>query len=385
MRDRSRLLLLLTLVSACDGVGDLLDVDDDRLAPSDVTAEYEWIEEGWDRDRSNPIGHPSVSVTWTLPVDWDGEVFRVYSRSAGRGGYRLSATVTSCDQSFCRYSDLNVAPGESYDYFVAAADDRSDREYPSAAVRDVRVPTFVAPAVPTQVSARALDDAVWIRWTSTGAEQYRIFLKREGTSAVFVEVGQTDGTSFLDTRARNGQRYGYQVAAVDTLGHVSTQSALVTATPRPDYHAELIYALSDSAAASGFRFASSGGEDPIVAGTAPSAQWRLESVGPGLRIVPLGQTRVTAGQFTTALTCGPGSDADCESVLAAPEAGRFGTAPVDVEAANTYVFQVVGADGRARYGKVRVQGRTTDSSRRAVAIFDWAYQLLPDETSLDRR
>lgn len=386
MPNRSRLILALVLASGCDAAGGLFDPDDDRLAPADVAAEYRWVEEGWDsRERNNPIGHPSVSVTWTLPIDWDGEVFRVYSRSAGSGGYRLSATVTSCAESFCRYSDLNIAPGERYDYYVAAADERSDREYPSPAVRDVLVPEFIAPQIPAQLSARALDDAVWIRWSATGAERYRVFLKREGTATVFLEVGETDGTSFLDTRARNGQRYGYQIAAVDTLGHVSAQSALVTATPRPDYHADLIYAMADSAAASGFRFVASGGEDPIVAGTATTAQWRLESAGTALRIVPLGQTRVTPGQFTTALTCGPGSDADCEAVDSAPDAARFGTAPVTVEAANTYVFQVAASDGSSHYGKVRVQGRTTDSKGRAVAIFDWAYQLLPNEPSLYRR
>jgi hypothetical protein len=373
--------LLALLASACEG--GLLDPRDAR-APRDVSASYSWVETGWE-ETVRPVGRPSIVVTWSLPELWNGEVFRVYTRRSDRGAYALAATVTSCGGTLCRYTDLNVQPGERYDYFVAAYREGRSEEAPSTAVVGVTVPLFQRPATPTGLMAQGLDGAAWLRWErGPGVARYRVFLKREGTSDRFIEIGETDGNSFLDTRARNGERFGYQIAAVDTLGHVSLQSALATAIPRPDYHTELIYSMADSLQASGFRFIGSATESPVLSGQSPSAQWRVESSAGVLRIRPLGQSARTAGEFTTALTCGPGSDADCVSVRTAPDAAAFGTAPVVADAGRTYVFRLRGADGRTNYGKIRVQGRTTDSAGRAILLFDWAYQLIPDERSLQR-
>lgn len=378
MRYPLALILATAVAGGCDA-DSVFGPDRDR-EPSDVDARYEWVEQGWDGTR--PVGQASVVVSWTLPEDWDGEVFRVYSRPENRGGYSLAATVTSCGDSFCRYSDLNVLPGEGYDYYVAAVDERENREFASSAV-SVVVPTRAVLDAPTDLAARALDGAVWLTWRATGAERYRVFLRLEGTAPVFLELGETDGASFLDTRVTNGTPYGYRVAAIDSLGHVSEQSAQARAVPRPDYQSELIFPASDSLAASGFRFAGSGADSPILSGGSPDAQWRLESAGGALRIVPLGQTAVTAGVFTTTLTCGPASDPDCVSIDSAPASG-FGSGPVTVDAGNSYVFRVIGTDGRTHYGKVRVQGRTTTSGGRTVLVFDWAYQLIANEPSLSR-
>ena len=105
-------------------------------------------------------------------------------------------------------------------------------------------------------------------------------------------------------------------------------------------------------------------------------------MGGQLRIVPLGQTRVTQGVFTTDLSCGPGSEADCEYVAEAPAESEFGTDPVEVSAGNTYVFQVI--DGtQTHYGKIRVQGGGTDAAGRDLVVFDWAYQLVANEPALN--
>jgi hypothetical protein len=169
---------------------------------------------------------------------------------------------------------------------------------------------------------------------------------------------------------------------VDAEGFVSRRSDLATAIARPDYHAELIYTVADSALASGFRFAGSEGENPIVAGTSAQAQWRLEASGGELRIVPLGATRVTDGIFSTDLSCGPGSEADCIYVDEAPAAAEFGTTPVVVSTGNTYVFQITDG-GATHYGKIRVAGDGTDAGGRELIVFDWAYQLVPGEPSLN--
>lgn len=378
---RLRMTLLAALLAGCDAEGAF--GPHRGLEPTDLEARYTWVEEGWTGAQlTEPVGHPAVVLSWTLPDRWDGEPFRVYSRRSDRSGYLLAATVTSCAELSCRYTDLNVAPGEEYDFYVAAVDERSGREFVSRAVRSVRIPRAEQPATPDRPAARALDGAVYLRWPSTGAQLYRVFVLPAGEDVPF-EIGATDGTSFLDTRARNGARYAYRVAAVDTLGHVGRQSEAAVATPRPDAHAQRLYPMGDSAAASGFRFPESAEAGAgVVPGDAAGAQWRLERAMGGLRIVPLGSTRVTAGIATTALTCGPQSDPDCAAVDAAPAPSAFGPAPVPVRAANSYVFRVLGTDGRVRYGKIRVQGESTDFRGLPVLIFDWAFQLVPDEPQL---
>ena len=381
MRNRLQWLLAALLLTGCDSIID----PDDALEPRDVEASYAWVEEGWTNDSSTPVGQPSVVLTWALPTAWNGEVFRVYSRAAGQGGWVLAATVTSCGGSDCRYTDLNVVSGQTYEYFVAAVDEQADDEVSSGAVL-AQVPLYAAPAAPQGVSAVALDGGVWVRWTRAttgGVERYRVFLRQEGGSPVFVEVGGSDGSSYLDTRVTNGQRYGYRVSAVDTLGHTGTQSAVALATPRPDFQAEVIYPTADSLAASGFHFvAAPETQDPIVSGSSAAAQWRLVRSGAALLIEPLGTTRVTAGEFTSALTCGPGSDTTCESVDSAPAASAFHSTAVPAEAGNTYVFRVAGANGQTHYGKIRVQGRTTNQAGQAALVFDWSYQLVANDPSL---
>jgi hypothetical protein len=368
--------LVLLAASACED-------DDDGIVgvPDDFEPELEepvpvWKQETW--QGRDPLGQSAVELRWSLPEEWDGEVFRVYSRESGSGDYFLIATVTSCADRRCLYTDVNVEPGESYDYFVAAVDERTEEEVGASEAWQVTVPGIAEPTMPTGVTAITLDNAIFLRWESVGAEKYRVFLEEVGEDSVFFEVGATDGTGYLDGRAENGTRYAYRVAAVDEDGFVSRRSDFAIGIPRPDYHAELVY----SPLASGFRFVASEDQNPSVAGTSPQAQWRLESAGGELRIVPVGQTRVTAGIFSTDLSCGPGSEADCEYVAVAPAASAFGTASVPVSTGNTYVFQVTDG-GATHYGKIRVHGGGTDAAGRELVVFDWAYQTVANEPALN--
>jgi hypothetical protein len=206
-------------------------------------------------------------------------------------------------------------------------------------------------------------------------------LAQENGGTVFL-IGETDGLSFYDSRAVNGNVYRYYVSGVDDWGHVGTPSQSAQTYPRPDFFSDVVFAHSDNAAASGFRFVSSDTQDPIVSGTSPDAQWRLEVVNGVFRIQPLGQTAITSGTFTTSLSCGPGSEANCVDVRAAPPATQFGLQSVVVQTGYTYVLRVSGADNRTHFGKLRVQGTAVDAQGRRVVVFDWAYQLRPDEPSL---
>lgn len=368
----------LAMLAACDDHDDGFFGPDTRIdAPRDLRGGYAWEFQRW--ENGEPVGFPAVQLSWSLPSGHQGDPFRVYARRAG-GSYSAIATVTACAEGVCRYTDTNVRHGDRYDYFVATVDERSGREAESGAIA-VTVPALTRPETPTALSVVGLDGMSFLRWHQTGAQRYRVLLE-SGSS--FFDLGETDGRNYLDSRAQNGVEHRYLVAAVDTLGHFSRLSSVAIGVPRPDYHAELLYPRNVNAAESGFRFvASPDAESPIVSGDAATAQWRLDTVGGAISIVPLGNTRVTAGTFTTALSCGPGSESDCISVTQAPAASSFGSGAVAVEAAHTYVFQVTGSDGRVRYAKARALGVTRDSQGRAVLVFDWAYQTRAEDVRLN--
>jgi hypothetical protein len=364
------------LLAACDGGGGGIIAP--RIdGPSDLMATYEWELDRW--QNGEPVGSPRVELVWSIPSGWQGDPFRVYARR-GSGAFALIATVTSCAQGICTYVDSNVRSGETYEYFVAAFDERSRREAESGRV-SVVVPSFTLPATPTDLTVTGLDAMSFIRWRQTGAQRFRVLLQVGDT---YFDLGETDSQSFLDDRAENGVEHRYLVAAIDTLGHFSRLSAVGIGVPRPDYHAELIYPREVNVAESGFRFVEAPEtQDPIISGDSPVAQWRLETIDGVVAIRPLGSTRITQGTFTTALSCGPGAEPDCVDVTQAPAASAFGDQPVAVQSANTHVFRVIGPDSRVHYAKVRVLGVTRDSQNRPVMIFDWAYQLRPDDVRLD--
>jgi len=349
--------------------------------PAALEARYSWVLHRW--EQSTARGAPTVELTWNLPSRWSDESFRIYARRGTGGPFELIATVTSCSGQVCRYGDINIAEGRRYEYYVAAFDERAGREVGTSATVEVDVPVRPNVTTPGAPEVASLDNGAYLRWSATGGQRYMILVQPEGSTTYL--VGETDGTSFYDDRAENGTRYSYFLAAIDGDGHVSGMSPAGRAIPRPDYHSEIVYSSADDLSRSGFRFVARETEDPIVGGNSSTAQWRLDVAGGALRIQPLGQTRVTGGLFTTQLTCGPGSDVTCEDVRTAPSDAQFNPigVPVPVGSGNSYVVRVIGADNRVRFGKLRVQGDTRDSQGRQLIVFDWAYQLRPDERSLN--
>lgn len=354
-------------------------------APEDLRAGYAWVLDGF--SNGVPFGAPSVRLTWFPPSNWQDEPFRVYGKRSTSASFTLIATVTSCSDDGCAYEDRNVVSGTTYEYYVATVEEISGAETSSEFREVVRVPAYVRPAAPVADSVIGLDDAAFVRWRDGGVgdalDRYHVYLTRVGNQTSLYRAGETDGAGYLDLRATNGSTFGYRIAAVDTLGHVSSLSAEITGTPRPDYTAELIYAFADNAAESGFRFRGDEGANPIVSGSSGSAQWRLESDAGGYRLVPLNGTQIAPfpGR-TTALVCGPAADATCRAATTAPATGwTTGSVPLDAEF--SYVLRVTGDDGQLHYGVIRVTLLGSDGSGRDLAIFDWAYQLQPNNPRLN--
>lgn len=370
----------LLLLAACDEGSNPVIVDPTPPgAPRDLFGSYEFVLEGF--QNGQPVGYPSVELTWLPPAQWTNEVFRVYGRRAGTSSWILVATVTSCTTAGCVYRDRNVAYGQDYDFYVASYNGSSET---SVEFREtVRVPANVRPAAPAGLRGVGLDRAAYLQWQPAAANnvaRYLVYLTRLDGETHLYRAGQTDGTGFLDERAANGSEFGYRVAAVDTLGHVSNLSAEATAVPRPDFTAELLYAHGDAPAQSGFQFQMDDATDPVLGGASTSAHFRLETVNGTYRIVPLNGVQVASVGHTTALVCGPGADAGCKSPSVAPTTG-YSTAPIALSPEFSYVFRVPSAQG-PRHGVVRVTMLGQDQNGRALMIFDWAYQTRVNEPRL---
>jgi hypothetical protein len=330
----------------------------------------------------------SVTVSWELPADWDGDVFRVYAKRSTDTRYTLVAEVTSCAAGFCSYTDRNVQAGRSYDYYVATVSARSGVETASNDAVRVQVPDAVAPPVPGGVGVVALDHANYVRWdrgsrSASDFSFYRLYL-REASGAASL-LGETDSEGFLDLLAQNGLTYSYFVAAVDDQGHESAGSAVVKGTPRPDYAGEWVYDHFARPASSGFRFRTSDQDNPVVSGTDPARHFRMETDADGWWLVPGPNAEVYPQTWsTTSLKCGPASDHDCVDVSRAPTTG-YVRDDLELIPQNTYVLRVRGDDGQTRYGAVRVTLLGTDQAGLALMIFDWAYQLQPGSPELAPR
>lgn len=327
----------------------------------------------------------AVHLSWALAPAWDGESFRVYGKRAADADYVRIAEVTSCSGGVCAYTDVNVLPGVTYHYYVAAVAGRGGAETASADAVEVFVPRPVPPAVPGGLEAVALDGAVYLRWDARARQaddfgHYRVYLVGADGGEFF--LGESDSEGFLDERAENGSTYRYLVTASDDQGHESGAGTPADATPRPDFHEEWVYAYGDRPADAGFRFQAVDDRVPLVDGDDPGRHFRLEVDAGGWWLVPGPPAAVYPEAFrTTALRCGPGADAGCAEVSVAP-AGGYVTGAVELLPRTTYVLRVRGADGAHRYGAVRVEMLGSDGAGDAVMVFDWAYQLQAGNRSL---
>lgn len=350
------------VLAACNSTDHLVGVNG-PAAPQNVNAAY--------------YGG-AVTVTWDLAPDWNGETFRVYSKRVTDADYLLIAEVSSCANGSCVYEDRNVLAGQTYDYYVAAVDPDTGAETPSDYSVEVSVPQPDPPPVPTGLQAVGLDGVIYLRWSDNarGAGDfsfYRVYLDApDGTQYL---LGNSDSEGFLDALATNGVTSTYYVTAVDDQGNESAASAEASATPRPDYHGEVIYAYSDRPSLSGFRFQSDESTDPVVSGTSVDRDFRLEVDASGWWLVPSSLAVVyPVGFSTSALRCGVGADADCVDLPVAPTTG-YTSQSVALTGQTSFALRVVGDDGKSHYAVVRVEMLGYDQNGDALMVFDWAYQL----------
>ncbi len=326
----------------------------------------------------------AVHLSWELDPGWRDDSFRVYGKRTTDPDYFMLAEVTSCSEGVCVYTDLNIQPRISYEYFVAAVNPDTGWETSSDHAIEVFVPDPTPPPAPAEVEAVGLDGVLYLHWADAqrdadGFGFYRVYLAEgEGGSTL---LGETDSEGFVDLLVQNGSTYAYFVTSVDEFGHESEGSVSVSATPRPDFHGELMYAHGDDPSRSGFRFQAAELDDPLLPGDAPDRDFRLEFDEEGWWIAPGPEAEVHPEGFsTTQLRCGPASGAFCVDLPRAPASGYSGNR-VPIAVGYTFVLRMQTGEGEYLYGAIRVShlGFAQDG---ALMIFDWVFQLQPENRDL---
>lgn len=352
----------MLILASCDN--DWLVVEGEPGAPRNLEAYY--YAEG-------------VDLHWQTGPRWDGETFRVYGKRETDAEYFFIAEVTSCIHGDCVYRDVNVVPGVTYEYYVAAFDEATGLESASANAVAVYVPDPVPPPVPEAVFAVALDNSAYIHWDNDAAGEtdfsvYRVYLA-DADGDQF--LGETDSPGFIDMLAENGRTATYYVTSVDDQGHESDASELAACTPRPDYTGEVVYAHGDMPDQSGFRFQEEEHHEAVMSGNSRDRHFRIESAADGLLIAPGEGVRIhRESRWTSSLKCGPAADVDCLSWETAPLTG-YTSARTPLTAGRTYMFRVPGDDGEVRFGAIRASITGYDQDDNELVVFDWAFQTQP--------
>ena len=166
----------------------------------------------------SPAGPGRVDLSWTPSSDNTGVAgYKIFRNSVQVGN---SATTS--------FSDTTALPDTTYAYAVAAFDAAGNQSDLSAPVDVTTPPDTTPPSAPAGLTATANgSNQVNLAWSAStddvGVASYEI--DRDGVS-----VGTSSTTSFTDTSVQPSTTYTYTVAALDSSGNRSPDSAPATVT-----------------------------------------------------------------------------------------------------------------------------------------------------------
>ena len=209
------------------------------------------------------------------------------------------------------------------------------------------------------------DGEVTIYWRpnqDNDIDHYKVY-RNSAPTGTFSLIGTSSSTSFVDTHVTNGVTYYYAVSAVDLAGQESAELSFenVFDTPRPEGFGATITNTFSADSISGWDF---------------SARARRSSLDPSTDIyygaqnghfivyVPIDTEIQDAGYV-------PLRDVDF-----APPSGWSADGQVEAIVGHSYI--VLTRDNH--YAKFEVQARSS-----ASMLFDWAYQIDPNNPELTRR
>ncbi|TQR60311.1 fibronectin type III domain-containing protein [Campylobacter troglodytis] len=161
-----------------------------------------------------------IALSWEVPSFEDFAYFKVYANSSSFLPYSVIAKIPNN-----HYEDLIDTPNQSRSYKVTIVDkDGLESPMPKNAVVGR---TLGAPKAPTIISANLSSNGLRLEWISNDERAVQYTLKRyTGKSElIFTELS---GTSFTDTSVIFGEKYSYELIAIDENGIESKPSAKIT-------------------------------------------------------------------------------------------------------------------------------------------------------------
>ena len=185
--------------------------------------------------KAQTVGEESAVVQWDASTSGEAVGYRVFRDGATVGQTSgLSMTLE------------HLTPATAYTITVVAVDSLGATSAPSAPL-ELETATPTPPSPPSGLQASVLgDESAVVQWGASTAVSgeivgYRVF--RDGTS-----LGQTAGLSMTLEHLAPETGYTITVAAVDSQGTISEQSAPleITTAPPPQTHGTVQAALLDS-------------------------------------------------------------------------------------------------------------------------------------------
>jgi parallel beta-helix repeat protein len=182
-------------------------------------------------------GNQQVHLKWIAPYDGGSPItnYRIY-RGTTPGGELFLIELGNV----LEYTDTGLVNGQTYYYRVSAVnavDEGPLSNEASATPADV-------PGPPLSLSAAPGDGEVSLTWNApvddggSPVTNYRVYRGTSSGGEVFlIELGNV--LQFTDTGLSNGQRYFYEVSAVNLVGEglrSNEADAVPTATPGPPAH-----------------------------------------------------------------------------------------------------------------------------------------------------
>ena len=172
-------------------------------------------------------GYVELKATWSAVADDDLAYYEVQLKE--EDGVWVSFQTSSTEHVW------RVRPARSFQARVIAVDTSGNKSNPSTVVSHTTLADTTPPAVPTNVTATAGLDAIWLKWISpSDADLSHIEVWENSTNNIgsAAHIGNVTG----DTLARTGldietTRY-YWLRSVDTSGNKSSFTSVVSATTR---------------------------------------------------------------------------------------------------------------------------------------------------------
>ena len=239
------------------------------------------------------MGSGNISLTWSAPSSDGGSAvtgYRIY-----RGGSAGSETFLASVGAQSIFLDSGLSTDQTYYYQVSAVNGVGE------GARSEEASVFLSAALPTSpqdLVAIGSDSKVSLSWSAPdrdgglGVSAYKVY--RGTTAGGETYLGTASALAYNDASVINGQRYFYQVNALNAVGEGS-RSSEVSATPfgLPKMPQDLEVRAGNGRAVLTWSAPSDTGGVPIVGfniyrGDVPSAVFLIATVGEVLEHEDLG-------------------------------------------------------------------------------------------------